>query len=628
MQANPRKLTELFGQTLRYMVPIFQRHYVWDEENQWIPLWEDILEKHKQRLEKQSTSEHFLGAIILDQVRKQSTKEVSRFVVIDGQQRITTIQLLLASLRDFVDERGFHDLANAVGGNLFNPFPEMMEDRSKEIYKLWPTKFNRDVFCNILNASSYEKVNETYPIIFKPRKRKPEPRDRLVDAYVFFYTNIKRLCEDGVNKHSEEDILLELYGVLQNNFAVVEIILSEQDDSQEIFNSLNALGKPLNQSDLLRSFIFMRAEKSHEDLDSLYDKYWGFFEDNFWDVQTRRGNLWSSRLDQVTRIFLSSKIGVAVDAKKVHIEYKNWVREKQPFSTIEDELKAFFDYGNWFYLLEEPIDIDEFDKFAEFARRLKIWDVTTVYPLVIFLIVEAKVEWTEFLECCRTLEAFIVRRLICRKDNKEYNKYFIEIISRLRQEGPSLSALKKLLATGSGATRAWPNDQEFEYYWCSEPVYDYLDSAQIRTIFKLIELHLRTTKTEDVSLSSISVEHIMPQDWAEHYPLDGKLIPWLMYRGWYSPSDDHEANKLWDQIEDKVMARNKAIQSFGNLTIVTQPLNSKMSNAAFIDKKKEFRNSVLLLNRYLDYIRRWDEVAMAKRARKLFDTAKTIWFGP
>ena len=208
MQANPRNLNGLFGGTLRYVVPIFQRHYVWDEENQWIPLWEDIIEKHKQRLEKQRTSSHFLGAVILDAVRKQSTREVSRFVVIDGQQRITTIQLILASLRDFAGEKGIHKLSTAIERTLFNPDPELMENELQEIYKLWPTKFNRKVFCDILDAHSYEKVNEAYPIIWKYRKRKPEPRDRLVEAYVIFYTRIKSLYEEGVNTHSEEEILL------------------------------------------------------------------------------------------------------------------------------------------------------------------------------------------------------------------------------------------------------------------------------------------------------------------------------------------------------------------------------------------------------------------------------------
>jgi uncharacterized protein with ParB-like and HNH nuclease domain len=106
MQSRPTRVVALFEQTLRYVVPIFQRHYVWDETGQWMPLWEDILEKLKPRLRHLKTSPHFLGAVILDDIRKKSTREITRFLVIDGQQRLTTIQLLLAALRDFSSERG------------------------------------------------------------------------------------------------------------------------------------------------------------------------------------------------------------------------------------------------------------------------------------------------------------------------------------------------------------------------------------------------------------------------------------------------------------------------------------------------------------------------------------------
>ena len=98
MQANPRHLIGLFEQTLRYVVPLFQRHYVWTAERQWTPLWEDILEKTSQHRGNQKNTSPFLGAVILDAVKKKSTRETTRFLVIDGQQRITTIQQLLLSL--------------------------------------------------------------------------------------------------------------------------------------------------------------------------------------------------------------------------------------------------------------------------------------------------------------------------------------------------------------------------------------------------------------------------------------------------------------------------------------------------------------------------------------------------
>jgi uncharacterized protein with ParB-like and HNH nuclease domain len=588
-------------------------------DDQWVPLWEDILEKLKQRMDKKSTSSHFLGAVILEALKKKSTKETSRFLVIDGQQRIMTIQLLLTALRDYAAERGIGKISNPAGRALFNPDPELMENSSEEIYKLWPTQFNRKVFCDIVNAGGYEAVNKAYPVIRLPRRRKPEPRDRLVEAYVFFYSKIRELCEHPDTDHSEEDILLELYGVLRDDFAVVEIILGEQDDSQEIFNSLNSHGKPLSQSDLLRSFVFMRAEKSHEDRDMLYEQYWSRFEDRFWDNLSRRGNLWVSNLDFVTRIFLSSNIGVVVEAKKVHLIYKNWIKT-DPFQSVEAELKAFSAYGDRFrYLVEPPGN----DPISDFARRLRTWDVSTAYPLVIYLFEEGGLGEGELLECLKTLESFLVRRLICRKDNKEYNKYFVEIVDRLRREGAAYVTLNNVLAGGAGATREWPDDKEFERSFCSSPVYNALQSSQIATIMKLIDEQLLTSKTEKVTVQSLSIEHIMPQAWNDHYPLDGEIVSREMANNWYLSDDEGEEAK-WE----KVQSRDRRIHCFGNLTIVTQPLNSSMRNAPFREKKEALRNSILILNRYFDNLENWDEKEMDRRAHSLFDTARRIWTGP
>jgi uncharacterized protein with ParB-like and HNH nuclease domain len=588
-------------------------------EDQWVPLWEDIFEKFTQRIQNQRTSSHFLGAVILDAIKKKSTRETSRFLVIDGQQRIMTIQLVLTALRDFASECGITKLSNAVGRALFNPDPELMENKSEEIYKFWPTHFNRKVFCDIVNAGGFEAVNNAYPVMRKKWKRKAEPRDRLVEAYVFFYFRIRELLTHIDSDHSEEDILLELYGVLRDDFAVVEIMLGEQDDSQEIFNSLNAHGKPLSQSDLLRSFVFMRAEKGHEDRDMLYEQYWSRFEDRFWDILVRRGNLLLSNLDFVTRIFLSSNIGAVVEAKKVHLVYKNWIRTDKPFPTVEAELKAFSAYGDRFRYLIEPSGNNPF---SEFARRLRIWDVSTAYPLVIYLFEEGALEEGELLECLMTLESFLVRRLICRKDNKEYNKYFVEIVNRLRRDGPSPAALKRVLAGGAGATREWPDDKEFERSFCSSPVYNVLQSSQIGTILKLIEDQLLTPMTERVTIQSLSVEHVMPQAWNDHYPLDGELVSREMAYNWYLSDDEGEEAK-WE----KVQSRNRRIHCFGNLTIVTQPLNSAMRNAPFNEKKEALRNSILILNRYFDNLGNWGEEEMDQRARSLFDTARRMWTG-
>ena len=136
MRANPKQIIAIFEQKNRYVVPMFQRHYVWNKEDQWEPLWADISEKMKEKQLGRKVSPHFLGAVILDSTRPSSTKEVTRFLVIDGQQRLTTFQLLLAAMRDVAAFHQLPNIARLTERCLINPDSELMERPHEEIFKI------------------------------------------------------------------------------------------------------------------------------------------------------------------------------------------------------------------------------------------------------------------------------------------------------------------------------------------------------------------------------------------------------------------------------------------------------------------------------------------------------------
>ncbi len=145
---------------------MFQRHYVWSRDEQWEPFWNDIEEKLAARQDGKNTSPHFLGAVIFDSARRTSTKQVSKFIVIDGQQRLTTFQLLLTALRDTAKRKDLPHVARAAERCLLNPDVELMEVPEQEQYKLWPTLVNRNTFCQIISAGSPERVLELFPISY------------------------------------------------------------------------------------------------------------------------------------------------------------------------------------------------------------------------------------------------------------------------------------------------------------------------------------------------------------------------------------------------------------------------------------------------------------------------------
>lgn len=133
---------------------MFQRLYVWQENPQWTTLWEDVAEKAVLRLTGKTANPHYLGALIIEGVRPVSPREVKRFLVIDGQQRLTTLQLVLCAFRDCARSYDWKTLDRTTTRYLENPDADVMENPDEEVFKVWPTTLNRDVFSGLLKAGS------------------------------------------------------------------------------------------------------------------------------------------------------------------------------------------------------------------------------------------------------------------------------------------------------------------------------------------------------------------------------------------------------------------------------------------------------------------------------------------
>lgn len=529
MQANPRTLDALFNSQLRYVVPMFQRRYVWQENPQWATLWEDVSEKALSQLKGVKTNPHYLGALIIEGVRPTSPREVKRFLIIDGQQRLTTIQLLLCSLRDISRKNEWKTLDRTITRYLENADSDVMENPQEELYKLWPTTLNRDIFRGILSAGTRADVEKSFPLVYLPRKRKPLPRSNLVEAYLYF----SRCIESWIDYHSidfgksHEEVAFAFLQAIQQDFCVVEIALSDGDDSQEIFYSLNSQGRPLSQSDLLRSLIFMRAEKDKINRDEIFKEYWSRFETDYWSTEVNRAGRSFSRLDLGLRYFLTAKTGMLVDTRRVNEEYRSWISARPArYNTVKDELADFVRYGEAY---------QRYDSIGTFVlpstdirRVIADFDVSTTLPLILFLELESNLTEPQLKSCLSTIESFIARRVLVGGETREYNKLFVEIVGFLRNlQGPEvLAALKEKLLSGSGSTRQWPTDAELIEMAVSRPVFSEIRTTPLRLILERLELHLRTIKTENMEMpAGLQIEHVMPQKWSTNWPLKGRVIP-------------------------------------------------------------------------------------------------------
>ena len=229
MEANAAAVLDLFETKMQIEVPLFQRQYVWEREKHWEPLWEDISRKFTEYLEgRRDAPLHFLGAMVLDQ-KQTPTTHVPRRQVIDGQQRLTTLQIFLAALRDFCREQGCDELADECEGFTLNR--GMMASPEVDRFKVRPTQADRTQFQDVVASGSRTEVERLHPPVRKKYARKLTPRPRMVEAYLFFHDQLTEFFvgtpEEAplASEHSLSMRLGECFQALKNALQVVVIDL-------------------------------------------------------------------------------------------------------------------------------------------------------------------------------------------------------------------------------------------------------------------------------------------------------------------------------------------------------------------------------------------------------------------
>lgn len=621
MKASAVPLLALFEKKMRIEVPLFQRQYVWNEEEQWIPLWEDIQRKFEEYLSgRKDAPVHFLGAMVLDQKQTPST-HVELRQVIDGQQRLTTLQIFLAALRDFCREHECEELAKELDGYTLNR--GMMADPAVDRFKVWPTQLDRDQFRDVVGLGSRSAIEEKHPLRRQKRARKDDPRPRMVEAYVLFSDRISEffLGDDQEPPIAGDQPLAtrieEAFQAMKNALQVVAIDLEKDDDAQVIFETLNARGEPLLPADLLRNYIFLRAGRQNEPAEELYRKYWSGFDEDFWRQEVRQGRLSRPRSDLFMQHFLASRQMIDIPIKHLFVEYKFWIDRERPFPNVAAELVTLSAQRDHFRRLLEP---PPKDPVHDLATLLKSFDISTAYPLILFLF-DAKLTDGQWEEVSSTLESYLVRRSVLGRTTKAYNRIFLNLARTLKDSAPTPANLRSALAALSGDSSAWPTDAEFSEAWMSANAYD-LSNPKVSHILQRLDRTYRTKFNERIPVDGpLTVEHLLPQSWLPLWPLpDGQ--PGL-------DDDDLSRDDADTTRATATRHRHRLVQTFGNLTLLTQALNSSVSNAAWSTKKPGLmKESLLPINQHLHEFDTWDETAIVTRGKDLLTRALKVWPGP
>lgn len=620
---KPDKLTvhDLFQRERRYVVPLYQRSYVWSRDEQWEPLWEDIERQAEACLQAENRvarRSHFLGAIVLN-VARIVGNSVARSEVIDGQQRLTTLQIFLAALRDFAAEIGSAHAAK-LSRLTVNEDEKPGSDGS---FKVWPTNADRALYRTVLTAKSPAALIKALEIAGE------EDAPRIAGAYLYFSKAIREFAkpEQGATE-SKEAVDERVFGLLQAMRTALQVIvieLEDTDDPQVIFETLNARGQPLLPSDLIRNFVFLQAANNPEvDADDLYDRFWRPFdeqrqaeiiggEDRFWHIAERQGRLTRPRIDLFMFHFLVMKTERDLNIGQIFREFREWCADRpQPVESFLADLKR---HSEMFASLIVPSGNDRIDVFAQ---RLKSLDNSTIYPLLLFLLSlpRERLPLAERDQIINDLESWLVRRFVCQLTNKNYNRFFVSLLSKLKRteaNTPLSRVVRDELSRSTEVTLNWPDDTEFRNGWLNKAIYAKSRPDRSAMVLRAIEGAIRTTRNEAVTLPKrLSVEHLLPQKGSmADYPYASVM---LLQNG-----------------ETPERYRARLINTIGNLTLLTQELNSSVSNGAFDLKSRAIAaDSDLRLNAWLraGAISDWSEDSIFARGAELFEAASNVWPRP
>lgn len=621
MDAKAHDLNFVLGQKQHWVVPVYQRHYEWEStEDKQIPkLWNDLRDKALDRLDDRSPFPHYFGAIIYSEPSKQAFGSTPRRFLVDGQQRITTFQIVLSALRETAREQDMEQVVEIANTYIFNEISAGMTDPDRERFKLWPSAYDRNLF-QMIATNTPEEIRQAYTpeCFYKNGKLIAGRAPNLLRAYWYFYLAIRAFIEDRAEYEEDANTVLDaLITEFLSGFQIVVIQLDQNDDAQEIFSSLNGLGKPLSPFDLIRNDVFHRARKTGEDDEQLFDDRWKSFEEPFWSEHVRQGRLKRARADHLIAHTVVAETARDVNIGKIAAEYQHYSRDRA-FDTVADELDVLLAHARTYRQIDEA---DSDSKIGRMAQILRIWDLSTFHPLILWIASYVS-ELDEQEQLFDLLESYLVRREICGLTTKNYNKVATVFIRAMRNVENPVDGFIFQMDVLTGDISRMPTDAQLAEAFAHQKAYGAIPTPRLRYILQQIEYELRDKFDEViVSTTNLTIEHIMPREWPEHWPLPNGMT--VAHKSSFEAAIAGEV--LDDETKSLMDVRGRFVDTFGNLTLVTDAMNPSLGNNSWATKKARLAGSLLALNRQIADQDNWNEQTIEARASDLANISAKRW---
>ena len=552
MKGDDKKLVKFLYRGSKLVIPVYQRKYSWGIA-QCKKLYEDLIKTFKE-----GRQSHFFGAI----VTSENDEGIKEDLVIDGQQRLTTISLLLLAIYNNIRDRKLETLDNKLADRIYNDF--LADQYTDDIDKKLMLKLTEDddyaYKALYTNSKNIENSNITI-------------------NYRYFYDRIKK----------EEISIDELYSA----FEVLEIIdveLKSDDDPQLIFESLNSTGLALEEGDKVRNFILMGASFKNQNI--LYNNYWKLIENNVGD-----------QMDRFIRDYLSAKTRITPAFKRIYESFKSYVLENNfDKKCLLEDIYLYSTYYN--ILLTANID----SAIGEVIKRLNKLETTVTRPFFLEILKAMdtdKLKESEAYQVFKTIESYIFRRTIVELPTNSLNKIFLTLFNevyKLEENYEDFNNKLNYVLLRKSFSGRFPSEDEFLEKLSTRPIFQMKNSALAYILERIENRGSKETKDiyKHIERGEYSIEHIMPQTLSSD---------WKKELG----ENYEEIHDLW-------------IHRLANLTLTaynSEYSNLKFHKKKTIDNG--YIDSGLRMNQYIARFDKWDVESLEKRNSDLMKLAIEIW---
>lgn len=527
MEAKQRQIVEFLSTAnTQFTIPVYQRNYNW-EEKQCSVLLKDIL----QAADNDNILSHFIGSIVYlhEGVYTVGKKE---FSIIDGQQRLTTITILLCVLYHKAKELGNIQIADMIYERYLTDKYIIDEDK----LKLIPPGKNFKVFKNIVDERFTEIEDE-------------EKDNNFINNYKFFK-------EEIISIETIEKVIIGIQKLIY-----VDIALERgKDDPQKIFESLNSTGLDLSQGDLIRNFILMNLRR--EEQNRIYEDYWIPLEEN---TKVLKRNKIKIQISEFMRDFLTLEFGKIPNQSKVFEEFKSNY-EYVSFEKLEEELKKIRKYSSIYSIIlnpEKEKDLEIRDQF----RYLKSLDQSVINPFIMGIYKDysdAKIDKKTLIQIMELIQNYIWRRYVCGEPTNALNKIFMNLYSKIKVDD-YYGSLEAYIVKQN-----FPEDKKLKEDLKLKPLYK--DRDKLLYVFDRIE-NYGHNELVNVYNENITIEHIFPQK------------PGEKWRGLFSEVEYDKMLSLKDTISNLTLTGSNS--NLGNKTFIEKrdlPIKGYKDSKLFLNK--------------------------------------------